>query len=58
MTALRVKINLILVALSASYLTLGAGNSDTARDLWWVYAIICGTLAATNLILAHRGHHR
>lgn len=54
MSDTRVRINIVLVAIAASYLTLGAASSDTARSLWWVYAIVSGTLASVNLWLAHR----
>jgi len=54
---LRVKINVLLVGIAASYITLGTANEEYAKRLWWVYAMVSGTLAAVNLILAHRGHH-
>jgi hypothetical protein len=58
MTCTRVRINIVLVAISASYLTLGAASSDVASSLWWVYALASGTLSALNLWLAHKGHSR
>jgi len=58
-TDARVKINIVLVAIAASYLTLGVGNTSLAESLWWVYALVSGALASANLILAHRAHrHR
>lgn len=56
MTCTRVRINIALVAISASYLTLGAANSAVASSLWWVYALLSGSLASLNLWLAHRSH--
>ncbi len=58
MTCMRVRINIVLVAISASYLTLGAANSDVASSLWWVYALASGLLASLNLWLAHKAHCR
>jgi hypothetical protein len=57
-TCARVRINIALVAIAASYLTLGVGNSDLASSLWWAYAIVSGGLASANLWLAHRTHRR
>lgn len=56
MTDVRVQINIVLVAIATSYLTLGAANTALASSLWWVYALISGGLASANLFLAHRGH--
>lgn len=56
MTDTRVRINIVLVAIAASYLTLGAANTHIASSLWWVYALASGTLASVNLILAHHAH--
>jgi hypothetical protein len=53
-TRTRLKINIFLVGLSVSYLTLGAANEPIAARLWWIYAIVSGALAATNLLLAGR----
>jgi hypothetical protein len=58
MSCIRVQINIALVAIAASYLTLGVANSDLASSLWWVYAIISGGLASANLFLAYRTHRR
>lgn len=58
MSDARVKINILLVAIAASYLTMGAANAALASSLWWVYAIASGTLASANLWLAHRAHRR
>lgn len=58
MSCMRVRINIALVAIAASYLTLGVGNADLASSLWWVYAIVSGTLASANLWLSHKGHRR
>jgi hypothetical protein len=56
MSELRVKINLLLVVIAASYLTMGAANSKLAATVWWVYALLSGGLASANLILSARGH--
>jgi hypothetical protein len=58
MTDTRVRINIVLVAIAASYLTMGAANTGLARSLWWAYALASGTLAALNLWLAHRHSKR
>lgn len=58
MTCMRVRINIVLVAISASYLTMGAANSSLASSLWWVYAMASGSLASLNLWLSHRAHKR
>jgi len=56
-TDTRVRINIVLVAIATSYLTLGAANTAVASSLWWAYALVSGALASANLILAHF-HHR
>lgn len=56
MSAARLRINIALVGIAASYLTLGVANTGTARSLWWVYALMSGALASANLYLAHRGY--
>lgn len=56
MTELRLKINIVLVGIATSYLTLGLANADVAASLWWVYGIVSGGLSALNLLLARRGH--
>jgi hypothetical protein len=58
MTCARVKINIVLVAISASYLTMGVANPDLASSLWWVYALASGLLSSLNLWLAHRADKR
>lgn len=59
MTCLRLKINLALVAISASYLTMGVANSALASSLWWAYALVSGALSSLNLWLGHEAHrHR
>jgi hypothetical protein len=58
MTDARVRINILLVAIATSYLTLGVANAEWAASLWWIYAMISGTLASANLILAHRSEKR
>jgi len=58
MTCMRVRINIALVAIAVSYLTLGVANSAWASSLWWIYAIASGSLASLNLWLAHRTHRR
>ena len=35
-----VELNIFQIMVAVSYLTLGVANVDTARDLWWIYAII------------------
>lgn len=55
MTDARVRINILLVAIATSYLTLGAANSELASSLWWVYALVSGGLASANLLMARRG---
>jgi hypothetical protein len=52
------RINIILIAIAASYLTLGAANTPLASSLWWAYAIVSGTLASMNLWLAHRADRK
>lgn len=52
MTDVRVRINILLVGIATSYLTLGAANYDLASSLWWVYALVSGGLASVNLILS------
>jgi hypothetical protein len=54
----QLRINILLVAIAASYLTLGIANTAVASSLWWLYALVSGVLASANLILAHRAHHR
>lgn len=56
MTGLRIQINIALVGISTSYLTLGLASSEVASSLWWVYGIASGGLSALNLLLAHREH--
>ena len=56
MTGARVQINVFLVGIAASYLTLGVTNTAAAEKLWWVYALVSGVLAGANLVLAHQGH--
>lgn len=56
MTDARVRINILLVAIATSYLTLGAANPELASSLWWIYAITSGFLASANLWLAHKAH--
>jgi hypothetical protein len=58
MTDARVRINIVLVAIAASYLTMGAANSSLASSLWWVYAVTSGVLASVNLWLAHKSHRK
>jgi hypothetical protein len=58
MNRVRVQINLFLVGLCASYLTLGLANPAGAAQLWWVYAIVSGALAVLNLVLAYEESHR
>ena len=58
MSCTRVKINIVLVAISTSYLTLGAANSEVASSMWWVYALASGVLSSLNLWLSHRAHRR
>lgn len=43
-------VDVVLVALSASYLTLGVAAPDTARGLWAVYAVVTTLLAVLNLV--------
>lgn len=54
----RMRINVLLVAIAASYLTLGVASGETARSLWWVYAAISGLLSSINLLIAHYGEDR
>lgn len=54
MTGLRTQINLFLVGLCASYLTLGVANAAAAEQLWWLYAIVSGALALVNLVLSYK----
>jgi hypothetical protein len=54
MTAARLRINVLLVALATSYLTLGLANEGLASKLWWAYAIATGSLAGANLVLGGR----
>lgn len=58
MTDTRLRINIVLVAIAASYLTLGVANSELASSLWWVYGIASGALASLNLWLARCPHSR
>lgn len=53
MTLARLRINVLLVCLSTSYLTLGIANEHVASKYWWAYAMASGALAATNLALAY-----
>lgn len=49
-----VRINLALVAIATSYLTLGISNADLASSLWWIYALLSGTLTSMNLWFSYR----
>lgn len=58
MNRVRVQINLFLVGMCASYLTLGLANPAGAEQLWWLYAIVSGVLAIANLVMARESEHR
>lgn len=58
MNTVRVQINLFLLAVCASYLTLGLADPASAEQLWWAYALLSGALALANLALAYREGHR
>lgn len=54
MIDLQIKLNVILVAICTSYLTMGLANPELASSLWWVYALISGSMASANLYLWRR----
>lgn len=37
------------IVVASSYLTLGIFSASTARDLWWIYAIITLILSTINI---------
>jgi hypothetical protein len=47
----RLRVQVVIVAVASSYLTLGAASSADARNLWAPYAAVMFVLAIANLVL-------